>query len=62
VSGWGFLDSLRSLGMTIPVIPSGARSAESRNLYFQASRCRSLDSLRSLGMTVGDMRSLGASA
>jgi len=48
--------------MTIPVIPSGARSAESRNLYFQASRCRSLDSLRSLGMTADSLRSLGMTA
>jgi hypothetical protein len=33
-----FLDSLRSLGMKLPpVIPSGARSAESRNLHFSAA-------------------------
>jgi hypothetical protein len=36
------LDSLRSLGMTAAgdgcVIPSGARSAESRNLYVTSAR------------------------
>jgi len=59
------LDSLRSLGMSAAVIPSGARSAESRNLHSRSARAlvwrtgRFLDSLRSLGMTNDSLRSLG---